>query len=213
MALMECFIEDLLSYNMIQEGAFQLNPVVFELSKVLDFIKSTFQHKFNQKSLELTVKFVPKLTFEEKKQDSLKSKDDSFLCQSRSNLIEVGEPDKLLKSARELSDGEVPTLHGDETRLKQVLLNLVKNSFKFTDTGRVEVELSYDSYRGTLIGQVRDTGKGIAQEDKDKLFSRFGKLSRTADVNHEGIGLGLTIVKSIIEQHKGKIDVDSQGIG
>lgn len=105
---------------------------------------------------------MPKLTYEEKKHDSPRSKDDNFLCHSRSNLIDAVEPDKLLKSARELSDGKVPTLHGDETRLKQVLLNLVKNSFKFTDTGRVEVELSYNSHRGTLIGQVRDTGKGIA---------------------------------------------------
>ena len=67
-------------------------------------------------------------------------------------------------------------LHGDETRLKQVLLNLVKNSFKFTDTGGVEVYLSYDYARDTLIGQVRDTGRGIAAEDIVKLFSRFGKL-------------------------------------
>ena len=71
---------------------------------------------------------------------------------------------------------EVPILHGDETRLKQVLLNLVKNSFKFTDTGGVEVYLSYDHERSTLIGQVRDTGRGIAAEDIVKLFSRFGKL-------------------------------------
>ena len=70
----------------------------------------------------------------------------------------------------------MPTLHGDETRLKQVLLNLVKNSFKFTDKGGVEVYLSYDHTRNTLIGQVRDSGRGIAQEDIVKLFSRFGKL-------------------------------------
>ena len=70
----------------------------------------------------------------------------------------------------------MPTLHGDETRLKQVLLNLVKNSYKFTDHGGVEVYLSYDQTRNMLIGQVRDTGRGIAAEDMVKLFSRFGKL-------------------------------------
>lgn len=70
----------------------------------------------------------------------------------------------------------MPTLHGDETRLKQVLLNLVKNSLKFTDHGGVKVYLSYDQTRKMLIGQVRDSGRGIAAEDMVKLFSRFGKL-------------------------------------
>ena len=92
-------------------------------------------------------------------------------------------------------------------------MNLVKNSFKFTDRGQVEVCLSYDQSKGVLIGRVRDTGRGIANEDLAKLFSRFGKLQRTADVNHEGIGLGLTIIKKIIEQHNGTIDVKSRGIG
>ena len=104
-------------------------------------------------------------------------------------------------------------LHGDETRLKQVLLNLVKNAFKFTPRGKVEATLRYDHQRSVLIGQVSDTGRGIARRDLSKLFSRFGKLQRTAEINHEGIGLGLTIVKKIIEQHHGSITVDSKGVG
>ncbi len=59
---------------------------------------------------------------------------------------------------------------------------------------------------------MSDTGKGIAKEDIAKMFSRFGKLQRTADLNHEGIGLGLTIVKSIVEQHNGTVSVHSDGI-
>ena len=58
----------------------------------------------------------------------------------------------------------------------------------------------YDYINQQLIVQVRDTGTGIASEDLTKLFSRFGKLHRTANLNHEGIGLGLTIVKQIVEQ-------------
>ena len=56
---------------------------------------------------------------------------------------------------------------------------------------------------------MRDTGAGIAPEDIPKLFSRFGKLHRTAEMNHEGIGLGLTIVKQIVESCGGKIGVTS----
>ena len=65
----------------------------------------------------------------------------------------------------------------------------------------------------TLIFEVEDTGAGIAAEDLPKLFTRFGKLHRTADLNHEGIGLGLTIVKQIVEKNGGKVSVHSDGIG
>ena len=58
-----------------------------------------------------------------------------------------------------------------------------------------------------------DTGTGIAQEDLGKLFSKFGKLHRTADLNHEGIGLGLTIVKQIVEKSGGRVSVASEGLG
>ena len=60
---------------------------------------------------------------------------------------------------------------------------------------------------------MRDTGVGIAPEDIKKLFNRFGKLQRTAKMNSEGIGLGLTIVKQIVELGGGEIKVFSNGIG
>ena len=60
---------------------------------------------------------------------------------------------------------------------------------------------------------VEDTGVGIAQEDIQKLFTRFGKLRRTAEMNSAGIGLGLTIVKQIVESSEGSIAVDSPGVG
>ena len=71
-------------------------------------------------------------------------------------------------------------LWGDETRLKQVLINLVKNALKFTRRGTIVAELSYDSEEGILYGSVLDSGQGIEAEDLPKLFSRFGKLQRTA---------------------------------
>ena len=60
---------------------------------------------------------------------------------------------------------------------------------------------------------VSDTGSGIASEDFTKLFSRFGKLHRTAEMNNEGIGMGLTIVKQIVEKSGGSIGVWSEGLG
>ena len=60
---------------------------------------------------------------------------------------------------------------------------------------------------------VTDSGVGIAREDSQKLFKHFGKLGSTSDMNHEGIGLGLVIVKKIIEQVGGSIVIKSDGLG
>ena len=69
--------------------------------------------------------------------------------------------------------------------------------------GTVEIKASFDRIESKLCVQVTDTGIGISREDIPKLFTYFGKLSRTAKMNHEGIGLGLTIVKQIVESAGG----------
>ena len=102
---------------------------------------------------------------------------------------------------------------GDERRLKQVLINLVKNAKKFTSTGKITVLASYDYRQQLLIVHVKDTGDGIAASDMKKLFKRFGKLQRTASKNSEGIGLGLTIVEAIVTQSGGEVWAHSKGPG
>ena len=104
-------------------------------------------------------------------------------------------------------------LLGDERRLKQVLINLLQNAYKFTSTGSITIKACYKEIDRTLVIHVKDTGAGIATKDLPKLFTRFGKLHRTADMNHNGIGLGLSIVKQIVEQSGGQISVHSDGIG
>ena len=69
MYLLECFVEDILNYNMVQSGAFTLKPVNFDPRKVLEFIKSTFKEKFKSKNLELSVKYVKRLTLEVNNED------------------------------------------------------------------------------------------------------------------------------------------------
>ena len=85
---------------------------------------------------------------------------------SEHNLLNIdarqSAPDKSLHLDDASSADQAPTLHGDETRLKQVLINLVRNAYKFTAKGKVEVNLAYDFERGLLQGQVSDTGYGIA---------------------------------------------------
>ena len=100
---------------------------------------------------------------------------------------------------------------GDERRLKQILLNFVKNAKKFTRSGSITLTAGYNAEEQRLTIYVKDTGVGIAKSDMPKLFSRFGKLKRTAKMNNEGIGLGLTIVKSIVNKNGGKVYAHSDG--
>ena len=74
-------------------------------------------------------------------------------------------------------------------------MNLVRNALKFTSLdGTITISVCYTD-NGFLVVNVLDNGSGIAAEDFSKLFTRFGKLRRTAQINSEGIGLGLTLVK------------------
>ena len=83
-------------------------------------------------------------------------------------------------------------------------MNLVKNSLKFTIEGSVTIKAYYrPEPENLLIVHVVDTGVGIAEEDFPKLFTRFGKLQRTSHMNSAGIGLGLNMVKQIVESGGG----------
>ena len=85
------------------------------------------------------------------------------------------------------------------------MINLVKNALKFTLRGQIKIRAWYSDPLCSIIVQVEDTGVGIAQEDLEKLFFRFGKLHRTSEMNSEGIGLGLMIVKKIVEESGGTV--------
>ena len=113
-------------------------------------------------------------------------------------------------------DHKIPLLLGDARRLKQVLINLVRNAIKFTTRGTISIRVLYEEEtveQGTLLVSVQDTGVGIASEDLATLFTRFGKLQRTAQLNNDGIGLGLTIVKQIVELTGGSVQAQSEGLG
>ena len=94
------------------------------------------------------------------------------------------------------------------------MINLVRNALKFTAKGSIDIRACYwpDPYNFLVI-HIRDSGVGIAQEDLSKLFTRFGKLQRTASLNDDGIGLGLTIVKKIVESCNGSVEAHSDGLG
>lgn len=78
------------------------------------------------------------------------------------------------------------------------MINLVKNALKFTYNGAVTLKAFFDPFNELLKVAVIDTGRGIAESEKVRLFKAFGKLPRTGDVNEEGLGLGLSICFKIL---------------
>jgi GAF domain-containing protein len=103
---------------------------------------------------------------------------------------------------------DLPQGRGDERRLAQVLLNLVGNAIKFTDTG--EVVITATASNGSFNISVRDTGPGISAADQAKLFQEFQQADNSITKKKGGTGLGLAISKRIIEMHGGRIGVESQ---
>jgi len=105
-------------------------------------------------------------------------------------------------------DGEMPVIHADRTRVRQVLLNLLSNAVRYTERGAVTVRIAQGD--GEIICSVADTGPGISPEDQKRLFQAFERLDREATSQGKGFGLGLAISKRLIQAHGGRIWVESE---
>lgn len=107
---------------------------------------------------------------------------------------------------------DVGTIAGDPARLQQVIWNLLSNAIKFTPSGgTVTIELA--QHAGQVQIAVRDTGVGIRPEFITHVFERFRQADASTTRRHGGLGLGLSIVKHLIEQHGGTVRADSPGEG
>jgi signal transduction histidine kinase len=109
---------------------------------------------------------------------------------------------------------DLPRLHGDRRRIRQVLLNLVSNAVKFTPrSGSVRVS-GNTSAEGGLVLTVTDTGIGIEAGDIARVFEPFVQIGRDKGISGEGTGLGLPLCKELVELHGGTISLTSQpGVG
>jgi hypothetical protein len=113
---------------------------------------------------------------------------------------------KGLAIIRDIPEAE-RLITGDQRRMEQVVLNLLQNAVKFTESGEIRVRLRHAGDRYIL--QVEDTGIGIEPEDQLKLFRPFQQLDTGTARRYEGTGLGLSISKRIIQLAGGSIAVES----
>jgi PAS domain S-box-containing protein len=100
-------------------------------------------------------------------------------------------------------EGRLPLVAGDRDRLIQVLVNLVSNAIKFTERGCVTCRARAQG--NTIVIEVSDTGIGIPESEKDKVFEKFNQVGGTLTNKPKGTGLGLAICKHIVESHGGRI--------
>ena len=119
--------------------------------------------------------------------------------------------EKAVSVSSILMPGAVP-INGDAERLRQVVANLLSNAVKFTPRGgRVTVRLERLGNRARLA--VRDTGKGISRDFLPHIFERFRQADASSTRSEAGLGLGLTIVRYLVELHDGSVTATSAGEG
>jgi PAS domain S-box-containing protein len=106
-------------------------------------------------------------------------------------------------------DDDVDTLVVDQTRMKQILVNLVSNALKYSPEGG-KVQLGFHRRDTELEVSVQDEGPGIAQSEVEKLFQPFHRLKNNTATTDEGTGLGLAVTKKLVELHGGRIWVESE---
>lgn len=105
----------------------------------------------------------------------------------------------------------LPMLFADMRRFCQVMTNIIRNAIRCTKRGWIQINVRYDSENKALVAIVRDTGCGIMKDELPHIFSKFGKLARSAEMNSDVNGIGLHISKLIVEQNNGEITAESNG--
>jgi two-component system phosphate regulon sensor histidine kinase PhoR len=129
------------------------------------------------------------------------------------NLIEgLLPPFKLMAGEQKIelssSLAEVEKVCGDQLKLRQLLVNLLTNAIRYTSAGG-KVKLTVKNVEAGVEIAVADTGIGIPAEDIPRIFDRFYRADKARSRQYGGSGLGLSIVKSIVNSHEGTIKVDS----
>jgi len=135
------------------------------------------------------------------------------VCQASLRFVQETAHKRRLRLATSL-DSRVTAIRADERRLKQILVNLLSNAVKFTpEGGELGLRVEADAERELVRFTVWDTGIGIEPEKMEKLFRPFVQLDSGLARQHEGTGLGLSLVSRLADLHGGSVSVESEGPG
>ena len=130
------------------------------------------------------------------------------------NLTKHRAEKKNLEYRFNVSETIPAALFGDEIRIRQIMVNIINNAVKYTEKGYVDIDISSGKAGAdgmiNLIVKVADSGIGIKEEDKDKLFKSFQRLDEKKNRNIEGTGLGLHITYRLLEMMDGHIELESE---
>lgn len=128
---------------------------------------------------------------------------------SRVDITRIG--DKKIKYTLNIAEDIPYVLIGDKIQIKGIINNLLTNAIKYTDRGSINLNVKCINQKNvcTLIISVQDTGRGIKQENINKLFKKFERLGIERNTTTEGTGLGLAITKRLVDMMGGKINVQS----
>ena len=141
-----------------------------------------------------------------------KEYDTKKMLDELSKLTKVRIGEKPIEFITKFDESLPRVLYGDQTRVKQVILNILTNAAKYTDKGKIifSVQSIIKDDVCRMIVSVEDTGRGIKKESIDKLFTKFERLDEDRNTTIEGTGLGLAITKKLVELMHGKIVVQSK---
>lgn len=128
----------------------------------------------------------------------------NFSNKNENVVVKLHEPDEKIKK----------NIVTDPVKLNQIIINLLNNALKFTDEGFVILDYEIDTNQNLIVFHVKDSGIGMPEEFKDKVFKRFNKINAKNISANEGLGLGLAISKSYVEMLGGSISVETkEGLG
>ena len=141
-------------------------------------------------------------------------KEPSDLWNIVDNALEVTR--SLIDTRRQQLNIDLPTeqlvLNVDPVRVEQIVTNLLSNAAKYTPEGG-RIDLSVEREDGQALIRVRDTGIGLAPEHIDEIFDLFMQVDKSLERGLGGLGIGLTMVKSLTELHGGTVEARSGGLG
>ena len=103
---------------------------------------------------------------------------------------------------------EEVTVIGDKARLQQLFMNLIDNAIKYTSKGSIHIIVKKDE--GAALVKIKDTGIGIPEEERERIFKRFYRVDKSRSRETGGAGLGLSIAEWIVHAHHGRIEVKSE---